>query len=156
MKNIASITFCLFSMLFVVSCSEDDSNDNGFSSAELVGTWDLVEVNVSDGVDLDGDGSSSSNLMDEESCISGSIVLRDDSTYQFEVSNFTLTAITNGLYYAQCSGSTQATGAWASNGTEVVFQGSTVLGTLQLSNNRIVQTVGDDLPGILSYVYELR
>lgn len=156
MKNIASITLCLFSMLFVVSCSEDESDDNGFSSAELVGTWDLVEVNVNTEVDLDGDGSFSSNLMDEEPCISGSIVLRDDSTYQFEESNFTVTPITNGLYFVQCSGSTQATGAWASNGSEVAFHGSTVLNTLELSNNRLIKTIGDDLPGISSFVYERR
>ncbi|MCK0159566.1 hypothetical protein [Allomuricauda sp. F6463D] len=156
MKKIAAITLHICTILLLISCSEDNDDDNGFSSAELVGTWDLVEVNVNTGIDLDGDGSTSSNLLDEENCISGTLVLNDDSTYQFEESNFSLTSITNGLYVVQCTGSTLATGAWASNGMEVVFQGSTVLGTLQLNNNKIVKTTGDDLPGVASYVYERR
>ncbi len=156
MKNIKLLPIYFSICLILVSCSDDDGNDGGFSSAELVGTWDLVDVKVSSEVDIDGDGTSSNNLMDEEACISGTIVLKDDTTYQFEESSFALTPITNGQYAAQCSGSIQSTGAWASNGTEVVFQGSSLLGTLQLSNNRIIKTVGEDLPGVLSYVYVRR
>ncbi|RIV30746.1 hypothetical protein D2V08_16900 [Flagellimonas lutimaris] len=143
-------------MLFAVSCSDDDGGSGGFSSAELVGTWDLVAVNVSTAVDIDGDGTSSSNLMDEEGCITGTIVLKDDTTYQYEQSNFTITPITNGQYALQCSGITQATGAWGSDGIQVAFQGSTILGTLQLSNNTIIKQEGDNLPGVASYVYERR
>jgi hypothetical protein len=156
MKKFGNILLLLLPLICVISCSDDDGNDGGFSSAELVGTWELVEVNVSSPIDLDGDGSSSNNLLDEENCIAGTITLRDDSTYQFEESNFILTPITNNLYVASCNGSNLATGVWASNGSEVAFQGSTVLGTLQLSNNRIIKTVGEDLPGISSFIYERR
>ena len=115
-----------------------------------------MAVNVSTAVDIDGDGTSSSNLMDEEGCITGTIVLKDDTTYQYEQSNFTITPITNGQYALQCSGITQATGAWGSDGIQVAFQGSTILGTLQLSNNTIIKQEGDNLPGVASYVYERR
>lgn len=156
MKTI-KVLFAYFSMFsLIISCSDDDGNDGGFSSAALVGTWDLVAVSVSAAVDIDGDGSTSTNLLDEEDCISGSIVLRDDATYQFELSNFSLNPITNNQYAVQCSGVSQATGAWGSDGIQVVFQGSNLLGTLQLSNNTMIKVVGNQLPGVATYVYERR
>nr|WP_297788857.1 hypothetical protein [uncultured Allomuricauda sp.] len=156
MKNIKFLPVFVSMFLMMISCSEDDGNEGGFSSAELVGTWDLVAVNVSSTVDVNGDGSSSKNLLDEEDCISGSIVLRDDTTYQFELSNFSLTPITNNQYVIQCTGVSQATGAWASDGVQIVFQGSGLLGTLQLSNNTMIKVVGNELPGVATYVYERR
>ncbi|MEC8830881.1 MAG: hypothetical protein VX772_00835, partial [Bacteroidota bacterium] len=135
---------------------DNEENGNGFSSAELVGTWDLIAVNVSTAVDLDGDGTTSTNLMDEEDCITGTIVLRDDTTYQFEQTVFNITTITNNQYVVQCSGMSQATGAWASDGLQVVFQGSTLLGTLELKNNTVVKNEGEELPGVASFVYERR
>lgn len=156
MKNIKLLSICFSMLLVMISCSDDEGDGGGFSSAELVGTWDLVAVNVSVAVDIDGDGTSSSNLMDEEDCITGTIVLKEDTTYQYEQSNFTLTSITSGQYYISCYGAIVATGAWASNSMEVAFQGSSILGTLQLSNNTIIKQEGDDLPGVVSYVYERR
>ncbi|MBR9855867.1 MAG: hypothetical protein GYB37_15025 [Algicola sp.] len=154
MKNFETSILSLFIMFSMISCSDDNGDEGGFSSAGLVGTWELVAVNVSSPVDLNGDGSSSNNLLDEEICIIGTITLRDDSSYQFEEANFSLTPITNNRYAVQCNGSNLATGVWASNGSEVVFQGSTVLGTLQLNNKRMIKTVGEELPGISSYIYE--
>ncbi|WP_437395454.1 hypothetical protein [Flagellimonas lutimaris] len=156
MKNFKLFALYFSMLILMISCSDDDGNDGGFSTASLVGTWDLVAVNVSSAVDVNGDGSSSKNLLDEEDCISGSIVLKDDTTYQFELSNFNLTPITNNQYVVQCSGLSQATGAWASDGVEIVFQGSSLLGTLQLSNNTMIKVVASELPGVATYVYERR
>jgi len=156
MKNFKLFALYFSMLILMISCSDDDGNDGGFSTASLVGTWDLVAVNVSSAVDVNGDGSSSKNLLDEEDCISGSIVLKDDTTYQFELSNFSLTPITNNQYVVQCSGVSQATGAWASDGVEIVFQGSSLLGTLQLSNNTMIKVVASELPGVATYVYERR
>lgn len=147
----------LLTLLPIFSCSEDDGNDdNGFSSAALVGTWDLVEVKLSAAVDLDGDGKLSSNLLDEETCISGTLVLKDDTTYQYEQSSFNITAITNDQYYVDCFGTNSSTGAWASDGTEIAFQGSVTLGVLQLDGNKIIKSEDEELPGVETYVYEKR
>ncbi|WP_318308474.1 DUF5004 domain-containing protein [Flagellimonas crocea] len=154
MKNIKLFLMSIGVLSTVLSCSDDDGNDNGgFSVEALVGTWDLVEVKLSSAVDLDGDGQSSDNLLDEEDCISGTIIFNADTTYKYEQSSFTISFITNDQYYVACSGTNLATGAWGSDGNEVAFQGSSTLGVLQLSNNTIIKNVGDDLPGVLSYVY---
>jgi len=156
MKNIKLLPFLMLLFCVIISCSEDgDDGESGFNSSELVGTWNLVEVNLSASVDIDGDGTSSANLLDELDCMSGSLILNADTTYQFEQSGFTITSITNDQYYADCNGTNLATGAWASDGSQIVFQGSSVLrGSFQLVGNRIIWSEDEELPGVASYVYE--
>ncbi|HKL91286.1 MAG TPA: DUF5004 domain-containing protein [Allomuricauda sp.] len=158
MKNTKLLTFLILPCFMMISCSEDgDDGESGFSSAELVGTWNVVEVNLSANVDIDGDGTSSANLLDELDCVSGTLVLNADTTYQYEQSNFTITAITNNQYFADCNGTNLATGAWASDGSEVAFQGSSVLrGSFQLMGNRIIWSEDEELPGVESFIYEKR
>ena len=153
MKNALKISMYLL-LVFMVSCSDDDGDTT--ADVNLAGTWDLTEVNVSSAVDVDGDGSSSTNLLDEADCISGTLTIREDMTWSFQQSQFTVTTITNNQYAVQCSGTVQGTGAWANNSTQVQFQGSTLLGILQINGNELVKTDGDDLPGIRSYVYVRR
>ncbi|RIV47538.1 hypothetical protein [Flagellimonas pelagia] len=143
------------SISLFLSCSDDDGGSTT-TEVDIYGTYDLQEVNVSAAVDVDGDGSSSTNLMDEADCISGTLIIRENMTWQFEQTNFTVTSITNNQYYVDCEGSSLGTGAWASDGVQIAFQGSTLLGTLQFSNDRITKTEGEDLPGIKSYVYVKR
>lgn len=158
MKNIKSLLLLFLTLFVLISCSDDgDDGESGFSSAELVGTWDLVAVNVSTEVDIDADGSSSSNLLDEVPCVSGTLILKDDTTYQYEQSNISITSITNNQYFVDCNGTNLATGAWASDGSEIVFQGSSVLrGNFQLMGNSIIWNEDEELPGVESYVYEKR
>lgn len=156
MKNSKLLMLSTLSFIMMQSCSEGDNGDHGFSSAELVGTWDLVEIRLSEGVDMDGNGTLSSNLLNEADCISGAIVLKDDTTYQFEQTSFKITANADSQYNADCYGTYLVTGAWASNGSEVAFQGSDVLGTLQLMGNRIIKSEDEALPGVETYIYEKR
>ena len=156
MKNIKMLSLLIPILLLMVSCSDDgDDGPSGFSNEELVGTWVLVEVNLSDKVDVDGDGKSSSNLMDEADCVSGSIVFNADTTYQFEQSGFTINSITNNQYHVDCYGTDLATGAWASDGSNVAFQGSSILSSnFQVMGNRLIWNEAEELPGVASYVYE--
>jgi len=156
MKNSKLLMLSTLTFIMMQSCSEGDNGDPGFSSAELVGTWDLVEIRLSEGVDMDGNGTLSSNLLNEADCISGAIVMREDTSYQFEQTSFKVTINANSQYETDCYGTYLATGAWASNGSEVAFQGSDVLGTLQLMGNRIIKSKDEELPGVEAYIYEKR
>ncbi|NDV42928.1 hypothetical protein [Flagellimonas sediminis] len=155
MKNLKSIFLFVVSLLVFIACSDDDGGSTT-TEVDIYGTYDLQEVNVSTAVDVDGDGSSSTNLMDEADCISGTLIIRENMTWQFEQTNFTVTSITNNQVYVDCSGSSLGTGAWASDGVQIAFQGSSLLGTLQISTNRIIKVEGEDLPGVQSYVYVKR
>jgi len=156
MKEIKLSILLMFTLVLMMSCSEDgDDGQSGFPNAELVGTWVLVEVNLSSEVDVDGDGQTSTNLMEEEDCVSGSIVFNADTTYQFEQSSFTINSITNKRYYVDCTGTNLATGAWASDGSNVAFQGSSILNSnFELMGNQLIWNKDEELPGVSSYIYE--
>lgn len=64
-RNFLKLLFIL-GLVFTVSCSSDDSNNN--DGVELEGTWRLTAWNVGESYDLNNDGTSSSNLLDEIDC----------------------------------------------------------------------------------------
>lgn len=167
MEKIKVIFSYLFLIFLMVSCSgDDDSGDDVTAEVQVIGIWDLAEVNVSSAQDIDMDGTSSSNLMDELDCISGTILIDGDNVWIFEQTAISVTGITGGQYTVQCTeNTTMATGAWVVNGNQITFQGSSTLGTLSIdggqltnsfSGHRLIKNVGDDLPGIQSYVYVKR
>jgi hypothetical protein len=167
MEKIRVVFSCLFFIFLMVSCGSDDSGDDMVADeVQVIGIWDLAEVNVSSAQDIDMDGTSSTNLMDELDCISGTILIDGDSVWIFEQTAISVTGITGGQYSAQCTDNTTiGTGAWVVSGNQITFQGSNLLGTLsvdggQLTNSfsghRLIKNVGDDLPGIQSYVYVKR
>lgn len=157
MKKSALIFTGLFLILLMASCGSDDGGGTVSAEVQVIGIWDLSEVNVSSSQDIDMDGTSSTNLMDEVDCISGTILIDGDNVWTFEQTDISITTITGGQYFAQCSDNTlMGTGAWVASGNQITFQGSSTLGTLSLSGDRLTNTVGDDLPGIRSYVYVRR
>ncbi|MER3376326.1 MAG: hypothetical protein RIM83_16925 [Allomuricauda sp.] len=157
MKKIRAFFPCLFLIFLMMSCSSDDGDGAVAAEVQVIGIWDLSEVNVSSAQDIDMDGTSSTNLMNELDCASGTILIDGDNTWTFEQTDISVTAITGGQYFAQCTdNTTMGTGAWIVSGNQITFQGSNTLGTLSFSGDRLTYAVGDDLPGIQSYVYVRR
>jgi len=156
MKNIHKAFLGIAALMLMFSCSNDDGGATDTANLEVIGIWDLAQVNVSSAQDIDMDGTSSTNLMNELDCISGTLLIDGDMVWTFEQTGINITAITNGQFVAQCSGSVAATGAWSSSDTEVILQGSSLLGTLTISGDQLIKDIGNDLPGIQSYVYVRR
>ena len=142
----------------LLSCGVDDGV-TGIAppNFDVIGLWDLVEVNISAPVDINMDGTSSSNLMDEVECITGSLLIDGDLVWTFEQSNIAITTITGGLFNADCNGTFTGSGNWFSDESEVTFSGDDdVLTVLRISGDQLINDVGESLPGIQSFVYELR
>lgn len=156
MKNIHKAFLGIAALILMFSCSNDDGGATDTANLEVIGIWDLAQVNVSSAQDIDMDGTSSTNLMNELDCIMGTLLIDGDMVWTFEQTGINITAITNGQFVAQCSGSVAATGAWSSSDTEVILQGSSLLGTLTIDGDQLIKDIGDDLPGIQSYVYVRR
>ncbi len=150
--------FFLAIVFMMYSCGLDDGVDGVEPpNFDVLGLWDLVEVNLSDAVDIDLDGNSSSNLMDELDCISGTLLIDGDLVWTYEQTDISITPITGNQFNAICTDTISATGTWFSDETEVTFDGGdNALDRLRISNNQLVNDVGQDLPGIQSFVYELR
>lgn len=157
MKRIKKILLFFTAPLLIVSCNTDDGVEGVTPpNFDVLGLWDLVEVNVSIGQDLNMDGTASTNLMDELDCISGTLLIDGDLVWTYEQSSIAITAITSNQFNADCTGTTSATGTWFSNETEVTFGGDDALTTLRISGDQLVNEIGEDLPGVQSFVYVLR
>ncbi|MBS9463531.1 hypothetical protein KIM67_14020 [Flagellimonas sp. 389] len=157
MKTINKI-LCISTILtFCFSCSIDDGDDGiDPPNFEVLGLWDLVAVNVSEAQDVNMDGTASTNLLDELDCISGTLLIDGDLLWTYEQTAITITSITNNQYAVSCSDTISATGTWFSDENEVTFAGNDVLSTLEIDGQQLINESGEDLPGIMSYVYELR
>ena len=158
MELIKKITSCVILFIFTISCNIDDGVEaTPLPNFDVLGLWDLVAVNVNPPQDINMDGTASANLMEEIDCISGSLLIDGDLVWTFEQSNISVTTITGGLFSADCVGTITGTGNWFSDETEVTFTGNDeVLTVLQISGDQLINEVGEDLPGVQSFVYELR
>ena len=138
------------------SCSSDDDGNVVTINSDVIGVWDLIEVNISSTQDIDLDGIPSTNLLDEIDCISGTLLIDGDFVWTLEQSIINITEITGGLFFADCAGISSSTGRWNSDATTVSFAGDNAPVPFNIINGQLVHQVGDDLPGIQSYVYALR
>lgn len=70
----------LFASMLIVSCSSDDG-DASDDGASIVGVWDAIEFNTAIGLDLNDDGTASSNLLDELDCFEVSSTFTEEGTF---------------------------------------------------------------------------
>ena len=56
---------------FIISCSDDDTTNQTLSSSDIVGNWSLVEINSTPAVDLEDNGNSDPNVMNQTDCFDG-------------------------------------------------------------------------------------
>lgn len=65
------ITLLALLSTFIISCSDDDPQNQTLSSSDIVGNWSLVEINSTPAVDLEDDGNSDPNVMNQTDCFDG-------------------------------------------------------------------------------------
>ncbi|TAI48800.1 hypothetical protein [Flagellimonas allohymeniacidonis] len=156
MKNCKLLWGCTF-LLTILSCNVDDGvEDADPLNFDVIGLWDLVEVNINPGQDLNNDGTASSNLMNELDCISGTLLIDGDFVWTLEQTDLTITPITGDQFNIDCSETVIGTGTWFADQSAVGFGGNAALSFLTISGDRLFNQIGQDLPGIQSYVYQRR
>ncbi|RRO25174.1 hypothetical protein EIG84_01300 [Flavobacteriaceae bacterium 14752] len=69
------VQFRLFIMavisIFMASCSDDDVQNSVLNIADVEGSWTLSEINSTPVVDLENNGNTDANLMNQTSCFDG-------------------------------------------------------------------------------------
>ncbi|MGB5818796.1 MAG: hypothetical protein WBG90_04870 [Saonia sp.] len=145
-------------LVFFVSCDvSSDDNSAPIPNFDVLGLYDLVEVNVSSAQDLNEDGTASSNILDELDCASGTLLIDGDLVWTFNQINLNATPITGDQFAIDCStDTTSVTGTWFSDATTVTFDGDPALSTLRIDGDRLINDIGEELPGFQSFVYERR
>jgi len=131
MKTIRYILSIFSFMLVLVGCSDDDgkvvSNDELTMAS---GIYNLVELNINPAQDINNDGNTTSNVLTELPCATGT-------------------------FHLSCTpDTTTKSGSWnISNNQITLFDGATNFNFTK-DVDRLTIIVGDDLPGFASMVFE--
>ena len=145
--------FAVACLLF--SCSSDDNGVTEPEPSPAIGSWQLIELNINPPQDINNDGNTTSNILAELPCATGTITISEDGTWDSNIENLSITPITGDLFIINCAGNvTRSSGTWLLQGSQLtLFRGfSNLLFTLQ--DDRITLSSNEDLPGFRSEVYE--
>ncbi|MBT8185453.1 MAG: hypothetical protein KJN76_11485 [Eudoraea sp.] len=155
MKPAEKLLLLIFTLAFLVSCSSDDSPTGSSDEDAIIGTWDLVELNISPDQDINEDGTANSNILNELSCVSGTLTFREDHTWSLAFNGVNITSITGGLFFISCASFTSTgSGTWQlQNNQLTLFQGFTTI-FYTLNDNKLTNIIGEDLPQFSSEVYQ--
>lgn len=140
------------------SCSDDDNSTVLTTSVE--GTWTLTSFELNEAIDLNDDGTASTDMIAESGCFSNSaITFNDDNTatVSFEELDINVTPVEGTEdeyeYSVECLGSTAQTTLYTVSGntTSVIFEyedGSTETLDFTMSGNTLTVVVPalSDLP----------
>ncbi|MDP5001973.1 MAG: lipocalin family protein [Flavobacterium sp.] len=149
MKSIKSIlSLLVLSIAFVtISCDNEpiDPAIDISSSSSITGTYYMTAFNSSIPTDLNGDGSASTNQMNETNCFNGSfITLNSNNTFVADSKGIDIN--TNGTTSTiECFDEGNFTGTWALSGNQLSITyldgGVEYTDVATLSGNTIVSTV---------------
>lgn len=156
MKNIRYIlSICSFIMLFGACSNDDDGGDTNDELAMASGTYSLVELNISPAVDINNDGNTTSNVVSELPCATGTLELRSDANWIWNFTEINVTSITGGTFSLTCTSSiTRRSGSWNINNNQVTIYDGARNFIFTKDADQLTLTEGDDLPGFMSMVYE--
>lgn len=151
------ILLLLFS-LALLSCSDDDSGPAPNPNFDLVlGTWNLTELTISPAQDINEDGTTTTNILDELPCISARITLNADNTWSYSGNDVIITTITGGLFKFFCSDQSRTAGGnWDIQENLVRLgddRGTITEFTFNSTQNTLTNIIGETLPGLQAEIY---
>ncbi len=149
---------CACLALFVLSCSDDDGGNGPDPNVELVtGTWQLSELRITPEQDIDEDGTPTTNILEELTCVSAEIILRSDNTWTFSGNDVIITTITEGLFKFFCSDQIRMnSGNWDLQGTTLRLADDTGVVTrftFSAEAMTLTNTIGETLPELQAEIY---
>lgn len=144
-------TYSLFTclVLLFISCSSDDDAITIDDSALVIGTYNLTEINVNIAQDVDEDGTSSNNMLDELDCLSGALEIKADGTWSIDLVRLDITSVTGDFYAIRCGRTNNFTGKWTFQ-SSVLDLKATNFNTMVLNSSVLTEGVNEDLPGVLN------
>lgn len=156
MNNIRYILFLCSFIIVLGACSNDDDKAETNDELEMTaGTYLLVELNISPAQDINDDGSTTSNVLTELPCATGTLNLRNDGNWIWTTLEMSVTSITGGAFHISCTPDiTSRSGSWKiSNNQVTLYDGATNF-IFTKDADRLTIILGDDLPGFESMVFE--
>lgn len=149
-KTTLLIFVCL---AFCISCSDDDNPSQPDESEKVIGSYTITALNVSPAQDINGDGTTSTNLLDELSCISGTLDINADTSWNLNVIRINLFSIAGGLFFIDCGDADSSSGNWTFANNQLSLNGGFEPTLYLLSGTTLTREIGEDLPGFQSAVF---
>jgi hypothetical protein len=137
------------SIVFLGACSSDDSGKAVQESLLVIGAYNLTEVNLSAAQDLNEDGVSSINMLDELSCLTGSFTVNANGTWNMDLIELNITSITGNLYDIRCGRSINYTGKWTIL-NNVLNLNNSEFSTMIFNSSTLTESINEDLPGFFN------
>lgn len=155
MKFLKSIAIILPLFLFVTACKKDDAPVVDTSEKDnTVGVYSLTELTISPSQDINGDGNSTTDVLSELSCASGTMNLKSDNTYTWNFIGINVTSITGNLYAFSCnSDANNISGFWTVENGIVTLGVEGTPTTFSVNGSSITATINGDLPAFKTTVY---
>lgn len=154
MKPVKTIVPLIFILLLFLGCSSDSSGGGTDPAAELAGSWQLVQLNVSEPIDTNDDGTTTTNLLTEVDCLTDTLTLSADLSWSSTgVFPANISPITGNLYNVTCSAVINRLGTWGFSGSSLFLTGD-FQATFLYDGTSLTLPIGNNLPGIQSLVYE--
>lgn len=130
--------------VLLASCSSDDDST---VQTGIVGKWTLMEANVENPVDLNGDGTANPNIMRELECFSGTLMFRDDGTFKQTFAKIEEVEV-NGVFTYDCDGEVTNTGSYELDGDQLTLitdgpEPTTSVTTISLNGNILMGILPD-------------
>lgn len=144
----------LLASALIISCSSDDGESDGSS---IVGTWDAIEFNMGEAVDLNDDGTASDNLLDELDCFASTVTFTADGGYSTATTGIYFEA-SESSFFITCDGVETTSGTYTLDGNTLVTidEDGEVESTVTVTKDRLVVTGEDEDFGQVTLVFERR
>lgn len=136
-----------------ISCSSDDGPSQPDEREKAIGSYTITALNVSPAQDVDNDGTASTNLLDEMSCITGTLNVNADSSWNLNVIRINVTTITGGLFFIDCGDADSSSGTWSFANNQLSLNGGFEPTLYLLNGDTLTRQIGEDLPGFQSAVF---
>lgn len=140
--------------VFILSCSSDDGN--GSENASIVGTWNITSFQTSQSYDLNDDGESSNDLVEELDCFTSVISFTDDGTFTFMSSDIDFTAQGENDFTIECNGSSTLSGTYALDGNTLTTtdEEGTEEVSVTVTKDRLTAVIQDEDLGEATLIFE--
>ena len=155
MKNFKYLFVFLMCSLGSTGCSSDDGEGAMVDNTAVLGTYSLTEVNISIPQDPNEDGTSSTNMVEELPCLTGTLTINADGTYDMDLMNITISTVTGDFYAVRCASemTTNYTGRFSFQNNQLTLDNSQ-FSTFQLNGVVLTENRNENLPGILNRKFE--
>jgi hypothetical protein len=121
---------------FIISCSDDDPQNQTLSSSDIVGNWSLVAINSTPAVDLEDDGNSDPNVMNQTDCFDGMSLDFDN--------NGNVSVVTSAIDFNSSATPSFTCSLQTNSGSYIINQNNLTV-TAQISGNQETETLNVDV-----------